>query len=254
MVYTVDESITQKLLSLPETGMGYQLISAQVADQYWIKAYVVYNSQIFVGLDNNFSKSKIKISESLANFSANFSLEPLIIRRLNVVPYTINLIQRNEAYKLMRVHEGASLNVYAGNQHQSKGRHSGEKGAKDSPNEYADGKEIFVRLSAFENDKRIDTANRCLRLGTFTTTLNDYEDCVSYFDDPIDRYALPQEQAIKYAFHIQPAEKKDIFQRGIVQPAHQHSGGGIEAFFGYGTSPNTYLGMKAYGDINKKTN
>jgi hypothetical protein len=40
-----------------------------------------------------------------------------------------------------------------------------EKGALDNPVENASGVEVFVRLSAFEEDKRIDKVKRCLRSG-----------------------------------------------------------------------------------------
>lgn len=229
MIYTVNEYVTEKLLSLPETGMGYQLVSARLLlDSYFTKPYVVYNAQVFLDLDNTFLQSKRNLSEAVKYQSANFSLARLRIPRLNIASDTISLLQKNEAYKLVGVREsGSSLRLYADNQHQSKGRHSGGKAARDNPLQYADGKEVFVRLSAFEDDIRIDAKNKCLKQGSFATTLNDYEDCVHYSDDPIDRYALPQEQQIKYAFHIQPAEKKDIFQRGIVQPANHMQGAAL---------------------------
>lgn len=65
-------------------------------------------------------------------------------------------------------------------------------------------------------------------------------------DDPIDRYALPNDEIIKWAFYIQP-KKDDILQRGIVQPAFGHDGGGLEVFFEYGTSEKSYFDKRPYG-------
>ncbi len=41
----------------------------------------------------------------------------------------------------------------------------------------ANGDELFIRLSAFEDDKRIDKINKCLLRGTFTTTASDAFKC-----------------------------------------------------------------------------
>ncbi|OGL43488.1 MAG: hypothetical protein A2W05_09020 [Candidatus Schekmanbacteria bacterium RBG_16_38_10] len=94
---------------------------------------------------------------------------------------------------------------------------------------------------------RIDFENKKLRPGTYTTTNSDYLACVRFSDDPIDRYALPNDEEIKWAFYVQP-KTKDVLQRGIVQPAFGHDGGGIEIFFENGTSNNTYLDKRSYGE------
>ncbi|MDX5479397.1 MAG: hypothetical protein LPJ98_13190, partial [Cyclobacteriaceae bacterium] len=130
----------------------------------------------------------------------------------------------------------------------NKGRNSGTNGAIDSPIENASGYESFTRLSAFENDRRIDFENKCLKDGSFTTTYFDYRVCVNFEDDPVDRYALPNDDAIKHAFTIVP-EKIDMLQRGVVQPAFGKNGGGIEAYFEKGTSIGTYKGKSKYGEL-----
>jgi hypothetical protein len=84
-----------------------------------------------------------------------------------------------------------------------------------------------------------------LKPGSFTTTFNDYSDCVSTNDEPIDRYALPNDENINWAFYIKP-KSIDVLQKGIVQPAFNHEGGGIEAYFENGTSENTYLVKREY--------
>jgi len=152
-------------------------------------------------------------------------------------PPHVALVPRNQITEFRVLTESKKKN---------KGRHSGGKGAVDSPKEVADGKELFVRLSSYENDKRIDFINKKLKPGTFATTNDDYNVCVRTSDDPIDRYALPNDETIKWAFCIQP-KKDDILQRGIVQPAFSHDGGGIEVFFEYGTSEKTYLDKRPYG-------
>jgi hypothetical protein len=120
-----------------------------------------------------------------------------------------------------------------------------KRGAIENPIENADGEEVFVRLSAFENDRRIDKINKCLRPGSYTTTTEDYINCKKKGLDPIEYYALPNNDKIKYAFHIQP-KKTDTLQRGIVQPANGKQGGGKEAYFAKGTAPGTFLKQTPY--------
>ncbi len=128
----------------------------------------------------------------------------------------------------------------------NKKRNSGGKGAIDNSKEFANGIEVFVRVSAYEDDKRIDFVNKKLKEGSYTTTEQDYKDCYSTNDDPVDRYALPNDEKIKWAFYIKP-KNTNILQRGIVQPDFGHDGGGIETYFENGTSDGTYLEKRDYG-------
>jgi hypothetical protein len=120
------------------------------------------------------------------------------------------------------------------------------KGAKDNPKENASGQETYVRLSHFKDDKRVDFENNCLKPGTFTTTEKDYRTCVQQSDVPIDRYALPSDDPIYWAFFVEP-KKDDELQSGIVQPAFGRNGGGIEAYFEDGTSARTFKERRLYG-------
>ena len=120
-----------------------------------------------------------------------------------------------------------------------------EKGAIDNAVENANGKEIFVRLSGFNNDRRVDKINNCLFSSSYTTIMDDYTKCKTSNDDPVERYALPTNNKIKFAFHIQP-KKTDTLQEGTVQPANGKRGGGKEAYFANGTSNGTFLKQTPY--------
>ncbi len=113
-------------------------------------------------------------------------------------------------------------------------------GAKEGKKENSNGDELFVRLSAFENDLRIDKKNECLLPGSFTTTASDALKCNKDKDDPIKRYALPNELPIRWAFYIQP-NSLDILQRGTVQEAFGKKGEGREVYFEKGTSIRTFI-------------
>lgn len=230
MIYKAYDSDTQKLLSLPETGMGYQVIEAKKPLGYREK-FVVFNAQLIVDLDSRFLEFKTKI------FSQGFSKILNEAEKFTAPTESIALVPKSLILEPRFLSETKVRNQK---------RHSGGRGATDNAKEPANGNEMFVRISAFENDKRIDFVNKKLLDGSFTTTFNDYADCVNTKDDPIDRYALPNNDEIKWAFYIK-AKSGDQLQRGIVQPAFNHDGGGIECYFDKGTSINTLQDQREYG-------
>lgn len=233
MIYRIHEQDANTLLEKPETGMGYQVVNATQYERYGpTKQMVVYNTNLAVDLDSNFSINKRRIiNEGYKS----------ILNKVTVLTLDTNSIKVLNQYS---IRETNSISLY---EKVFNKRETGGKGATDSLKDFANKNEIFVRVSAFENDRRVDFENRKLKKGTFTTTKIDYMACVSTNDDPIDRYALPNNDKIKCSFYIKPT-MSDILQRGIVQPAFDHSGGGIEAYFENGTSKQTLLFIREYGN------
>jgi len=137
------------------------------------------------------------------------------------------------------ISENRSFNVF---------EESGDKpsSAKGNAVIYPDGKTYCVRLPAYEDDKRIDKKNNCLLPGSYITTKIDYEKCVNDKEDPVERYALPNEEKIEWAFHILPSAK-DGCRFGTIQPAFGQRGGGKECFFENGTSFGTFKKQTNYG-------
>ena len=228
MIFKAQSQFTQSLLSLPESGMGYQIIDAKRQGSYTTDRFIVYNSELIVDYDNNFGSYKKQIvNESYAKMfsqSEFIALEsPTLVRR--------------SVLSNVRMFSESSMNT--------KGRHSGGTGAVDNAPIYANGTDLFVRLSAYADDKRIDLVKMRLRDGTYTTTEADYLTCKRYNDVPVDRYALPNDETIKWAFFVKP-KSYDKYRPGIVQPANNHNGGGIEALFDNGTSDGTYIERKPY--------
>jgi hypothetical protein len=219
------------LLHRPETGVGYQIVDAVVFPEFISTRFVVYNSELAINLDTEFEYYKYII------FRDGY---------LNVINARSTLAITLRSFVLVKGLKPEKPIDIPVDLIKNKQRHQGDKGAKENPVEYANGKELFIRLSAYENDKRIDFEKKRLRPGSFTTTEKDYGICILVNDDPVDRYALPNDEQIKFAFYIQP-KVGDILQRGIVQPAFNHYGGGIEAYFENGTSDNTYLFRRDYG-------
>lgn len=208
MQYTVTQETFKKLIELPETGMGYQIISSP---RYQHKILII-NSSFGFDIDNkgeaiDFNKKGI--------LDINVDLSNIIIDK----------------------------NI----------------GAIDAHEQTANGNisQQFIRLSAFEDDFRIDKENKCLKSGSFTTNFNDFWTLKTRitssrrygnmgFDNndinPLERYALPTILPINFVFFFN-SHLGDVFQEGIVQPAYNKKGGGTEYFFKNGTSKNTFHEM-----------
>lgn len=220
MYFKLSASQENSLLSLPETGMGYQIIEANTLGSYTRSRYLALNSEIIIDL-NGYEGDHVRkvINEGISK-----------VKSMAIEKTLTNITVLNEKQFRNLISESKNEN---------------EKGAIENPVVYASGDEIFVRLSAFDDDKRIDKINKCLRPGSFTTTMDDYLKCQASNDNPNERYALPNNDKIQYAFHIKPL-KSDTLQRGIVQPANDRRGGGKEAYFANGTAAGTFLGQTPY--------
>lgn len=220
MYYRLSSSQEIDLLNQPETGMGYQIIEANKAGTYLREKFLVLNSEIAIEL-NGYEDDHIRKVMNNGIFSIKASASLISLNSVTVL---------NEKQFRNQANESKDIS---------------EKGAIDNPVESADGNGMFVRLSAFDDDKRIDKINKCLRPGSYTTTFEDYFRCVSTDDDPVERYALPNNDEIKFAFYIQPV-KSDTLQRGRVQPANGKKGGGKEAYFANGTDKGTFKNQTPY--------
>jgi hypothetical protein len=220
MYFKLSAAQENDLLLQPETGMGYQIVEASKAGSYSREKFLVLNSEIVIEMNRDESDNVRKvINEGI--FSIKASADYITLNSVSVL---------NEKQFRSVVNESKNEN---------------ERGAIDNPVENATGEETFVRLSAFDDDKRVDKINKRLRSGSYTTTMDDYLKCKSTNDDPVERYALPNNDKIKFSFYIQP-KKTDTLQRGIVQKANGKRGGGKEAFFANGTSNGTFLKQTPY--------
>jgi len=232
MIYKLSQEDKEKLISLPETGMGYQVIRAQKEFKSVSDLFVVLNAQIIIDADSQRNAyEKLVLKEGFKSILRQIEPIGILTKTIEVLPgiyFVEDALQLNE-YKSMR-----------------KKRHAQGESALDNAEEDADGKEIFVRLSAYEDDVRIDFSNMKLKPNSYATTEVDYKACVATSDDPLDRYAIPNDEQIEWAFYIRPV-KNDSFQRGIVQPKYGHDGGGVEAYFENGTSNDTYYKKSSYG-------
>lgn len=229
MYFKLSAAQENELLNQPETGMGYQVVEASKTGSYIKEKFLVLNSEVVIEMNASTSDNVRKIiTEGI--YSIKASANYITLNAMSVL---------NEKQFRNTVNESKNEN---------------EKGAIENPVVNANGKEIFVRLSAFDNDRRVDKINKCLRPGSYTTTMKDYLKCISPPpDDPIERYALPSNDEIKFTFHIQP-KKTDTLQRGTVQPANGKRGGGEEAYFAKGTASGTFLKQTSFNITQNEIN
>jgi hypothetical protein len=210
MFFKLEKEQSNYMLAQPETGMGYQKLEACKNGSYQKERFLVLNSEIAIEMNGSESEYVRKvINEGLS----------AIKMKAQFITLTSRSVLSERQFSNM-VNESGSEN---------------QKGAIDNPVVNADGKEVFIRLSAFEDDNRIDQVGKRLLPGSYTTTEEDYRRCKTSNYDPIERYALPNNNEIKIAFHIRPWDTNTL-QRGMVQPANGKNGGGDEAYFANGTS------------------
>lgn len=205
--------IQNKLLSLPESGMGYQIVEATYSD-YSQKECLVMNATIAEPTNNRSAQDVLK---------------------------SISLEESNRVYKLFAASTDiidVRLKADKGIFKASVAKFREAKGADQAQEETTKKDEHFVRFSHFEDDKRIDKINKKALPGTYATTAEDAKYCIDNKIDPIARYALPNTFTIEYAFHIRPLEKTPV-KRGTVEPANNQPGDGAEVLFTKGTDNNT---------------
>ena len=220
MYYKLSATQENDLLKLPETGMGYQVIEATKSGSYNREKFLVLNSEVVIEMNGNEADNVRKV----------------IIEGIMAFKASANFITLNSISVLREMQFRNVVN---------ESKNENERGAIENPVVNANGEEIFVRLSAFDNDRRVDKINKCLRSGSYTTTMDDYLTCKATNDDPVERYALPKNDEIQFAFHIQP-KNTDTLQRGIVQSAYGKQGGGKEAYFAKGTANGTFIKQTPY--------
>jgi len=208
-MFRLSQEETLSLLRQPESGMGYQVVDALTTD-YRRKRGVVFNAELLT-LDEDSSADRLVMrSKSASGALKAASSTAGKFRSLSVVVDHRTTVLAFRAAKA----GGASQ--------------AAEEKTKDG--------DKFYRFSAFENDRRV-TSDKSLLPGTYATTEEDGGK-VKTGKEAVERYALPNDDPASYRFTVKPAKNTTI-QRGIVQPANGHQGGGVEVIFIDGTQKDT---------------
>lgn len=208
MYYRLSPSQEKELLSQPETGMGYQAIEAQLPGIDMKAKFIVLNAELVVELNEAAPLCVKEIARS--------GIDNVLAKAMDFRWKITKVLLHDTELKPVSV-------------------------ANEVKEEHPDGGEIFVRRSLYANDKRIDTVNKCLRAGSFTTTFADSLKYKHSSEDPLIQLAMDHGVRGQYGFHVQP-KRNDVLQRGKVNAQT----GAKEVFFKNGTSFGTFLKREAY--------
>ncbi|MCM2274834.1 MAG: hypothetical protein NDI75_08600 [Candidatus Didemnitutus sp.] len=218
-MFALDEARTKDLLALPESGMGYQLIEFVTDDARRHYGFAV-NAEYVLGTE----EPRALLRESRRLLLAKVQL---VARERGAVIRELTLVDRHhQAFRSHFVSEAQA-------------RYSAKVGpAKDAPIVQTKLGEIFVRFSAFANDRRINP-DKSLQPGTYATTEADAR-LVRTGIEAVRRYALPNPDPAVNRFTLLPPKPAAI-QYGIVEPANGQPGGGVEVIFPNGTAAGTVV-------------
>lgn len=198
------------LLEQPESGMGFQRVEVDRVGRVSARGVVinaellVYDADALKELSEGLLAARLASAESSAGQ----------IRSLRVI---------NASPLGTAVREGSARS----------------REAKDAPVEKTEAGQVFKRFSAFSHDRRV-RADGSLLPGTYATTAEDALH-VRSGSEAVARYALPNPEPASWVFTSNPLGATEI-QRGIVAPANNQPGGGVEVIFPRGTQPGTTTG------------
>lgn len=208
MYYRLSEKQEKELLANPETGMCYQVVEAALTGTDICAKFIVLNAEL-----------AIEYNDAAPLYVQEIFREGIGIIKEKAMPFRWEITRILEHDPELKTTPAVSENRM----------------------EYPDGGEIFVRRSIYENDKRIDLANKRLIPGSFTTTLNDALRYRTNSEDPLIQRAMDHGVRGKWGYHVQP-KRTDILQRGKCDPKT----GAKEVFFRDGTAIGTFFKRETY--------
>ncbi len=211
-MYRLTESDRLALLRQSESGMGYQVVDA-VTNQGVSRRGVAYNAELLLlDADSDSDRRILSLNRHLSEAVTKASSAVGVFRSLTVVQDSrTTILSKSESTRT------------AG-------------GASEAPVEKTADNEKFYRFSAFAKDNRVQ-ADNSLSAGSYATPEAD-GNTVKTGSEAVERYALPNSDPASYRFKISPLKDTKV-QRGIVQSANGHKGGGAEVIFTAGTTKDT---------------
>jgi hypothetical protein len=211
----LSEAQIVQMLDQPESGMGYQTV--EVEYQRELRKATVFNGELLLWK----TESPTLLTES--------TYERLIKSA------SIDEARLIKAIKVVRPPRRVAESALE----KSEERILGKPATEGEPQKTKEG-EVFIRFTAYKNDRRI-TPKRGLVPGTYATTAEDAKN-VKTGTEAVERYALPDPKPAIYRNKIEPLEHT-VHRKGTVQPAFGHKGGGVEVIFDNGTDDNTVTAL-----------
>lgn len=208
----LNDEATNELLSLPETGMGFQFVEAT----FWgdRKQLLVFNSERAVDISELNLSTTDDIYELLQN-------ERKITSYLDFESETLFSAPGPHSFELISTRINAPAT------------HTGlPLAARPSSlvkHVTLSANRTFYRFSAFNPDRRVNPATGDFLPGTYATVESEIPFVPTGFV-AVGRFALPNNIPASYRFTIE-APKGTHVSFGTVAPAFSQAGGGVEAFF-----------------------
>ena len=199
----------RSLVSQPESGMGYQVVEATTQD-FVKKRGIVFNAELLTLDEDRRADQRLMGTKSAPEALTAANSTAGKFRSFSVV-----------SDPRMTVLKCATLAAGGASDAAEEGTREGDK---------------FYRFSAFTKDRRI-AADKSLTPGTYATTEEDGGK-VKTGKEAVERYALPNDDPASNRFAVKPRKDTRI-NKGIVQPANGHKGGGVEVIFTNGTQRDT---------------
>lgn len=214
--WTLSQGMTEALLDVPETGMGFQFVEGKINHA---RVYLlVFNAEIAYDVTD----LQLSDQRDLATVLDNGARLSQAMRNAQERGGTLTLSEFS----------AAPPRVGGGGTPPSPPSAAGASVAPPSSlvNTYSlTANRMFYRFSAYSPDKRVNPLNGDFLAGTYATTDSDHSLVTSGFA-AVGRYALPN---IRSAFHRYRLEAPSgtTVTTGTVAPAFSQSGGGVEALF-----------------------
>ncbi len=217
-MWSLDETAVEALLTLPETGMGFQLVEASI----WgtPTPLLVLSGQRAIDL----SQAGLVEGDDPATVLRN-GLR-IIEAMKGDVALTMIAAPGPRHFKLLQTRIG-SLAAGAGT-----ATSAGVAAALPSSlikHDTVKVNRVFYRYSAFNPDRRVDPKTGSFLAGTYATPASEVPFVPTGFV-AVGRFALPNTLPASFRYEIEAPTGTSV-DFGTVAPAFGQAGGGVEAFF-----------------------
>ncbi len=187
MYYHVNAEITKRLINLPESGVGYQIIEARPEGQSTCSIYWVFNAQLVLPLDQLFNSLKHENFYYLLSIASPIQFSSLRVLKSKEIVDLFDTVQEL--------------------------RNQEEKKELDS-------KEV-VRVVPYRDDSRLVQGQ--LTRGSLCIQEELVSDCIRKGIDVIDHFGIPDFDNKKEVYHYQ-CYKKDVVCKHFPAPLYpKHS-------------------------------
>lgn len=187
MLYKLSSENREELLRLPESGLGFQVITAVNKSVGLWQRLVVFNAEIAIEYNKDL--------EFYTNTLIGYCYE-MLIDSLSVIELTkISLIESDDDQNIEKQISNKNKAI------------------------------PFVRPSIYKIDNRIDKENETLIPGTTVTSIKCFRLIKRYKKNMFNTFVLPQQEEIRNLYYILATEEDVIF-KGEFQPLFGNNGGG----------------------------